>query len=66
MLKEINVFGVYFAPFAGYVVLAIVLFVPLRKWFDRIEVQRWFWHRALFDTATFAILLCVLGLLLMF
>ncbi len=65
MLKEINLFGVFVAPFAGYIALTVILFVPLRMWFDRIEIQRWVWHRALFDTAVFLILLSVVGLCLM-
>ena len=65
MLKEINLFGIYVAPFAGHLFFTVVIFVPLRIWFDRIEIQRWIWHRTLFDTAIFLILLSVIGFCLM-
>jgi hypothetical protein len=32
-------------------------------WFDRIRIQRWVWHRPLFDTAVYVILLSILGLI---
>ena len=63
MLKEIDLFGVYVAPFAAYLVVAYIIFVPVRMWFDRVEIQKWVWHRPLFDTATFIIILSVVGLL---
>ena len=62
-MKEINLWGVYVAPFASWLVLAAVVYLPVRWWFDRIEVQQWFWHRRLFDTAIFVIILSVIGLL---
>ena len=62
-MKEINLWGVYVAPFAGWLVLAAVVYLPLRWWFDRIEVHQWFWHRRLFDAAIFVIILSVIGLL---
>jgi hypothetical protein len=63
MLKEINVDGVFIAPFAGYVVLALLLFLPLRQLFDRWAIQRWVWHRQLFDFSIFVIILSVIGLI---
>ena len=63
MLKEIDIFGVYVAPFAAYFFWTYVVFVPLRIWFDRIQIQQWIWHRPLFDTATFIIILSVIGLI---
>jgi hypothetical protein len=63
MIKEVNILGIYVAPFAAYLVVAFILFIPVRIWFDRIEIQRWVWHRQLFDTATFVIILSVVGLL---
>lgn len=63
MIKEVDVFGVYVAPFAAYLFWAFLLFIPLRWWLDRIEIQKYVWHRPLFDTATFIILLSVIGLL---
>ncbi len=62
-MKEVNILGIYVAPVAAYAFVALVLFVPLRMWFDRIRIQRWIWHRSLFDTAVFIIILSVIGLL---
>jgi hypothetical protein len=63
MIKEVDIFGIYVAPFAAYLVAAYCIFVPVRMWFDRIEIQKWVWHRPLFDTAAFVIILSVIGLL---
>jgi hypothetical protein len=63
MLKEINIFGVYVSPFVGYLALALILFLPLRILFDRWAIQRYVWHRPLFDIAVFAIILSLIGLI---
>ena len=63
MIKEINLFDIYIAPFAGYMAVAFVLFLPLRYYFDRIQLQRFVWHRALFDMAVYVIILSLVGLI---
>ena len=63
MLKEINIEGVFFSPFVGYLVIALILFLPLRMLFDRWAVQRYVWHRPLFDIAVFMIILSLIGLI---
>jgi hypothetical protein len=63
MLKEINIDGVYFSPFAGYLVAAFVLFLPLRMLFDRWALQRYVWHRPFFDLCVFVIIVSVIGLM---
>ena len=55
MLKEINIFGVFIAPFAAYLVVALLIFIPVRFLFDRYAIQRWVWHRPLFDISIFPI-----------
>ena len=62
-MKELNLFGVYLAPFAGYVFVTTVLFFGVRFWLDRLEIEKWFWHRSLLDTAIFIIILSVIGLI---
>ena len=62
-MKEVNIFGIYLAPAAVLAFWALVLFLILRLWFDRIQIQRWVWHRPLFDTAVFIILFSLIGLL---
>jgi hypothetical protein len=63
MLKEINIDGVFLAPFAGYLAVALLIFFPLRKVFDRYAIQKWVWHRPLFDIFVFVIILSVIGLM---
>jgi hypothetical protein len=62
-MKEVNFFGIYFAPAAAYALWALIIFLVLRYWFDRLQIQRWVWHRALFDTAVYIIILSIIGLL---
>ncbi len=61
MLKEINLAGVYVSPFVGYLVAALIIFWPLRMLFDRWALQRYVWHRPLFDLSVFVIILSLIG-----
>jgi len=63
MIKEINIFGVYIAPFAAYLLIALLIFIPVRLLFDRYAIHRWVWHRPLFDIAIFVIILSIIGLM---
>jgi hypothetical protein len=63
MIKEINIFGVFVAPFAGYLLVALLLFFPVRMLFDRYAIHRWVWHRPLFDVSIFVIILSLIGLM---
>jgi len=63
MLKEINLGGVFIAPFAGYLLVALLIFIPVRILFDRYAIQRWVWHRPLFDISVFVIILSIIGLM---
>lgn len=63
MLKEINIGGVFFSPFVGYLVLALIIFIPLRAQFDRWAIQRYVWHRPLFDISVFIIIVSIIGLI---
>ena len=63
MLKEIDLEGIYVAPFTGYLFVALLIFIPLRKLFDRWAIQRWVWHRPLFDISIFIIILSLIGLM---
>ncbi len=63
MLKEINIDGVFVSPFVGYLAAAMVIFFPLRMLFDRWALQRYVWHRPLFDLSVFVIILSVIGLM---
>ena len=63
MLKEINIAGVYVSPFVGYLAAALLIFFPLRMLFDRWALQRYVWHRPLFDLSVFVIILSLIGLM---
>jgi protein AaeX len=63
MLKEVNFFGIYLSPFVAYLAVALLLFVPLRILFDRWTIQRYVWHRPLFDISIFVIILSLIGLI---
>ena len=63
MLKEVNIGGIFIAPFAADLFWALVLFYPLRVCFDRWGLERWVWHRSLFDASIFVIILSLIGLM---
>jgi protein AaeX len=63
MLKEVNIFGIFIAPFAAYLAVALLIFIPVRMLFDRWAIQRWVWHRPLFDISIFVIIVSLIGLM---
>jgi hypothetical protein len=63
-MNEVDIFGIYVAPAAAVGFWTALVFFALRIWFDRLQIQRWVWHRPLFDTAVFVILFSLLGLIL--
>jgi hypothetical protein len=62
MLKEINLDGIFVSPFALDLFIALLIFLPLRVVFDRWGMQRWVWHRPLFDVSVFVIIVSLIGL----
>jgi hypothetical protein len=62
MLKEVNIDGIFIAPFAADLFFALLIFFPLRVLFDRQAIQRWVWHRQLFDISVFVIIVSIIGL----
>ena len=64
LFKEIDCFGVYLSPFFGCVLVAGLAFLAIRRWLDRIEIQRHIWNRPLFDAAIFLILVSLTTFLL--
>jgi hypothetical protein len=63
MLKEVDIYGIFIAPFAAYLFVAFLIFIPVRILFDRYAIQRWVWHRPLFDISVFMIILSLIGLM---
>jgi hypothetical protein len=62
MLKEIDLFGIFVSPFVGELAAALLIFLPLRMAFDRCLLERYVWHRPLFDLSVFVIILSLIGL----
>ena len=63
MIKEVNLSEIYVAPFAAYLFCTLLIYMPLRIWLDRIEIQKWVWHRQLFGAAIFLIVLSLIGII---
>jgi hypothetical protein len=59
---EIDLFGVYVAPFSVFLVAAWVLTIALRRIADRFGLLRHVWHPALFVGAAYMIVLSSLVL----
>ncbi len=60
--REIDLFGVYVAPFAPLMVLAWLLAIPLFRLSARLGLARFVWHPSLFNFALYGIVLCILVL----
>jgi Protein of unknown function (DUF1656) len=54
--KEIDVLGVFMAPFAAYLAIAVILFLAMDFALRRAPVERWVWNRPLAELAVFIIL----------
>lgn len=53
MLKEVNVFGIFVAPMALYLVIGAIAFASVRKAIAYFKLGRFIWHPSLFDVALF-------------
>jgi hypothetical protein len=60
---ELDILGVYVAPFAVMMLAAWLLTVPLRRLGDRFGVSRFAWHPSLFNTAIYTIVLSLIVLI---
>jgi hypothetical protein len=60
---ELNILGVYVAPFAPLMLLAWLLAIPLFRLSSRIGLARYVWHTSFFNFAVYTIILCILVLL---
>lgn len=63
MYPEINILGVYMAPFAGMMLLAWFAMLPLTLLGARIGLSRRVWHPGLFSLALYLILLSLIVLI---
>lgn len=53
---EIDLFGLYVAPIAGFLVVGWIAFVLLRRAADGVGLLEHVWHPALFELAVYVIL----------
>jgi protein AaeX len=60
--SNINIFGVYVAPFVPMLIIAAIVTGPLLRLANAIGLSRWVWHPALFTTAVYVIALYVVAL----
>jgi hypothetical protein len=61
--REVNIFGVYVAPFAPMMLGAWGLSLVLERVGDRFGIGRYVWHRALFNLAVYVIVLSLIVML---
>lgn len=64
MIKEIDIGGVYIAPFLAWAIVALVINTVLMRLLTRIGFYRIVWHRYLFDTALYIILFTAVTLIM--
>jgi hypothetical protein len=57
MIGEMSIGGVFVPSLLIWALIAFALNITLRRLFYAIGFYRFVWHRALFDAATFVILL---------
>jgi hypothetical protein len=60
---EVNVFGVYVAPFAVMMLAAWLILIALRRVADHFGLLRHVWHTALFVFAVYVIVLASIVLI---
>jgi hypothetical protein len=59
---ELDIFGVYVAPFALMMLVAWIATMPLLRLGDRLGLPRIVWHPALFNTGIYVIVLSLIVL----
>lgn len=62
MFSEINLLGVYVAPFAVMLLFAFVAMMPLSVLGERLGLSRRVWHPGLFTLSLYVIVLSLIGL----
>ena len=64
MFQEINFCGIYFPPFFLSLLLTGLVYLPLHRCWDRMEIQRWVWNRPVWELGLFIILLSLITFIL--
>ena len=60
--SDMNLFGVYIAPFVPMLIIAGIVTGPLLRLANLVGLSRWVWHPALFNIAIYLIVLYVVAL----
>jgi protein AaeX len=60
MRIDVNVLGIYFTSFFVYMMLAIPLFVIMRRLLFRVGFYRFVWHPNLFEVALYTVVVNLL------
>ncbi len=60
MFSEINILGIYVAPFAVMLLLAWAIMMPLNMLGERIGLSRRVWHPGLFNLCLYIIVLSLI------
>jgi hypothetical protein len=62
-MKEIDLGGIYIAPFALDLVIALVIYFLIRRFFPVKLIEQKVWHPQLFHLCVYAIILSIISLL---
>ena len=60
MWRETNVFGIYTSPLIVYALVALALWLPLRRVMARLRLQRWIDNPAIAHVTVYLCLLAAL------
>lgn len=58
MLSNVDIFGIYFAPFAIDLIIIAIAYSILRKILSKFNVFQFVWHANLFEFSLFVCMLC--------
>ncbi len=62
-MRELVVNGLLLSPFVKYALIAALVFVPVRLILVALNLQTWFWHPLLAQTAIYVCILAALNIL---
>ena len=58
MWRETNLFGIYLSPLLVYILVAGLIYAPIRAVLTRFRLFRWTWNPPLVEMGLFV---CILG-----
>jgi hypothetical protein len=61
--READIGGVFFSPLVVYMVVALLIWLPIRWGLERLRLTRWIWNTPLAEAGLFV---CILGALVAF